>query len=689
MELLKSFKPGPLDHYRRLASFDWKKLKVFLETEDIIRYKHEIVQFLKANPICYPSYKEQSLDETRHIALMRMKCLQTSEIIKYVNMVDNPLKLWACYETLFQWDFGTTVKYSLDSGMFPNVVRNLGTDVHYDIVQQIEDRKIVGCFALTEIGHGSNVSSMQTKATFDKERNGFVLHSPSFEAAKCWSGVLGQCATHAVVYAQLYTADGKHHGLQQFVVQVRDADTHLAPPGVVVADMGAKVGLNAIDNGLVIFNNYFVPKSALLNRNGDINENGEYVSRFKDKSKQKGAALSALSSGRISITNMAAVASGQAVMIAVRYAAVRKQFGPEGSNEEVPILEYQTHQHRLLPYLAGAVIFKAFSRYLVTDNFQNSIDTLLGNPRADANERGMEMHAISSACKPVAGWWAKEAIQECREACAGHGYLKAARFGELRNDNDANCTYEGENHVLIQQTSNWLLKYAPVVLQNGGQQQRVTTPYESLNFLTNFKEIMGMKCNVESIAQMSAPEQILHMYQWLVCYLLKISHEKHERNLQCGKDAFWAKNDNQVYYNRTLAVAYIQHFILYRFLTFINECEEPSLRVVLTKIFSLYALFNLERHSSFLYQGGYFHGEKHNQLLQDSILLLCKELKDDAVAVVDAIAPDDFILNSILGNSDGQVYEHLKNSIFQGEGNLTRPKWWHDIIHNKHNTSKL
>lgn len=107
----------------------------------------------------------------------------------------------------------------------------------------------MGCFALTEIGHGSNVSSMQTKATFDKERNGFVLHSPSFEAAKCWSGVLGQCATHAVVYAQLYTADGKHHGLQQFVVQVRDADTHLAPPGVVVADMGAKVGLNAIDNG--------------------------------------------------------------------------------------------------------------------------------------------------------------------------------------------------------------------------------------------------------------------------------------------------------------------------------------------------------------------------------------------------------------------------------------------------------
>lgn len=41
-----------------------------------------------------------------------------------------------------------------------------------------------------------------------------------------------------------------------------------------------------------------------------------------------------------------------------------------------------------------------------------------------AAARGIEIHALSSAAKPISGWTARDGIQNCREACGGHGYLK-------------------------------------------------------------------------------------------------------------------------------------------------------------------------------------------------------------------------------------------------------------------------
>ncbi len=172
--------------------------------------------------------------------------------------------------------------------------------------------------------HGSNTREMKTTAHYDPKTEEFIINSPSFEDCKIWVGNLGKCATHAAVFAQLYTPDGVCQGLHIFIVSVRDPHTLYALPGITVGDMGAKAGLNGVDNGFLIFNNVRVARENLLNRTGDVTPDGRYITPFKDPNKRFGISLGALSNGRVGLTFYAHGFMSQALTIALRYAAVRK-----------------------------------------------------------------------------------------------------------------------------------------------------------------------------------------------------------------------------------------------------------------------------------------------------------------------------------------------------------------------------
>ena len=108
--------------------------------------------------------------------------------------------------------------------------------------------------------------------------------------------------------------------------------------------MGPKAGLNGLDNGFATFNNVRIPRENLLNRTGDVTPDGKYVTPFKDPSKRFGVSLGALSNGRVGLTHYACCFQNIALTVAIRYAAVRRQFGANGNGktkEELPILEYQ------------------------------------------------------------------------------------------------------------------------------------------------------------------------------------------------------------------------------------------------------------------------------------------------------------------------------------------------------------
>uniref|UniRef100_A0A1Y1K0L4 Acyl-coenzyme A oxidase n=1 Tax=Photinus pyralis TaxID=7054 RepID=A0A1Y1K0L4_PHOPY len=673
-EYLKDFPSGPLDQYRKRASFDWKKLKLYLYSEEILQYQHNAYQEFLRHPIFYSeSYQTRPLDEQRKIAAKQTMILNNMESLSVANAFANSHFPIIKIKLLMHLNPSTAVKNSISFAMFPSVVQSLGTERHNDYLKASLGGDIIGAYCLTEFGHGSNAKSIQTVATYDRDTKEFILNSPCFEAAKCWAGNLGQTATHTVVYAQLITPDGVNHSLHPFLVNVRDPNTYLPYPGVIVGDMGEKIGLNGVDNGFVMFNNYRIPRTQLLNKTADVAEDGTYVARLRDPSKRYGASLGALSVGRVMIVGICAAYASQALTIAIRYAAVRKQFGPEGE-EEISILEYQSHQHRLIPYLSVAYVLDLFSNYLGAVQIEFITEAMTGND--NTADLGLELHAISSSGKPLAGWLVRDAVQECREACAGHGYLKASGLGDLRNNNDANCTYEGENHILIQQTSNWLLKFWPAVMKG----EKIDFPLKSVNFLTNAQEILRRKFNFNSFEDVMEPKNILDMYQWLVCFLLRASFEKYETLTKVEKlDPFWAKNESQVFYLKNLAIVYIQHFIIQRVYLTVLNAQDANIKNILTKIVSLYGVWTLEKYLTIFYQGGYASDSRLINFIQTAILTLCKDLKDDAVALVDVIAPPDFLIKSVLGQSDGMVYKHLQNAMFETPGAMSRVNWWKDI----------
>lgn len=135
--------------------------------------------------------------------------------------------------------------------------------------------------------------------------------------------------------------------------------------------------------------------------------------------------MGALSAGRVGICGRVSAVMIKAVTTAVRYSAVRRQFGPDGSSEEFPVLEYPAQQYRVLPHLASTYAIQIFSHWIAKVYGEMNLMSERGDNVSDI---GMEMHAISSAGKAISTWTAFTACQDCREACGGHGYLKGNSY---------------------------------------------------------------------------------------------------------------------------------------------------------------------------------------------------------------------------------------------------------------------
>ncbi len=114
-------------------------------------------------------------------------------------------------------DAAALVKYMVHFGLYLKTIKNLGTEKHKTWLREGINMRDLGCYGLTEAGHGSNVRGLETTARFDPDTQEFVFNSPTQTSAKFWIGNLARTAQTGVFWAQLITPDGKGHGPHAFV----------------------------------------------------------------------------------------------------------------------------------------------------------------------------------------------------------------------------------------------------------------------------------------------------------------------------------------------------------------------------------------------------------------------------------------------------------------------------------------
>src|SRR5438067_2195939 len=508
------------------------------------------------------------------------------------------------FETIALVDLSLLVKVGVQYGLFGGVIRRLGTERHHQrYLRAAMTMELPGCFAMTETGHGSDVQSIRTTATYDREREEFIIHTPDDDARKDYIGNAARDGRMAAVFAQLITG-GECQGVHTLLVPIRD-DRGRVCPGVRIEDCGAKGGLNGVDNGRIWFDNVRVPREALLDRFGAVAADGSYSSPIRSESRRFFTMLGTLVSGRVSVTGAALGAAKLALTIAVDYGLQRRQFRAPGTDQEVILLDYLQHQRRLLPTVATTYALHFAQEALVT-KLHNAGD---GDSRDESEQRQIE--TLAAGLKAVTTWHATQTIQTCREACGGAGYLSVNRLTELKADTDVFTTFEGDNTVLLQLVARGLLTNFRD--EFGSMDTVGTVRYVADQVVRAVLERTAARSLGQLIADAiprgeegsSIVDREYHAYlfAWREKHVLEAAARRLRKLMANGGDAFSAFNAVQDHL-LLAARSHVERVVLEHFTAAIDRCEEGEVKSLLDKVCDLHVMASLERDRGWFMEHG-------------------------------------------------------------------------------------
>ncbi|KAL9540072.1 hypothetical protein MBANPS3_009894 [Mucor bainieri] len=539
---------------------------------------------------------------------------------------------------------------ALHYSAFMPVIKSQGTAEQVEKWYNASKRHaIIGCYAQTELSHGSNVLGLNTVAVYDQKSDEFIIHSPDLTAAKWWIGGLGVASTHAVVQAQLVIA-GKSHGPHLFIVPIRSPIDLKPCKGVRVGDIGPKAygGFATTDNGYALFDNVRIPRDNMLMKFAQVTNDGKYIPPVHNK-----LSYGSMVKLRVDIVTDAGWKLAKATTIAIRYCTVRRQFHnppsfkPDNNQLESQVISYSSVQHRLMPLLATA-----YALIIAGEGLYAQFNQLMVQLESIDAKLLPEIHATSCALKSWSTRRSTDGIEECRKAMGGHGYSIFSGVADLFATFVPSNTYEGDNFVLAQQVARFLLKQ----LQNVVKGKQVTST--TADYLYTLAEGTDQVFQFEDVSQQILdPEVQLKLFSMrsarLVADLgqqLQNGREWSDLNMEC-----WAIN-----------LAHAEYLILKTLLAKVKAVEASeyaNLAPTLKAISDLFCLSTLGYSSLATFLSTATIHPSDLSRLNEKYREAISKVSDNAVPLTDGFGFTDRELNSALGKQDGRAYEALWDAV--------------------------
>jgi acyl-CoA oxidase len=553
----------------------------------------------------------------------------------------------AAFETLAFGDLSVLVKVGVQFGLFGGAILQLGTQRHHDAyLTDLVTGRLMGCFAMTETGHGSNVQALGTTATYDPATQEFVLHTPYDEARKDYIGNAARHADVGVVFAQLEIG-GESEGVHAFVVPLREDGATL--PGVRIEDDGPKMGLNGVDNGRIWFDRVRVPREALLDRFASVSPEGVYASRIENRNRRFFTMLGTLVQGRVCVGGAAINAAKVALVIATRYADRRRQFEATSETEEQKLLDYGMHQRRLLPLVARTYALH-FAQEVVAADLHAVFS---GEADEERDRRALESRAAGT--KALGTWHATRTIQECREACGGAGYLAINRFAALKADTDVFTTFEGDNHVLLQLVAKGLLtdyssdfsdldQFGMVRFVAGLAVETVVERTSVHKLLERIRDVLPGGDEWDQEAGLLDPNYQLAMYRFREEHMLAGVARRLKRGIDDGMnpgEVFSRVQDHVI----GAARAHVERLVLEAFVEKLATLEDGDTKVALGLLCDLHALAGIEQDRAWFMEHGRLSGPRSKAISRE-VSDLCRKIRPIAVELVEAFGVPEEMLRS-------------------------------------------